>query len=129
MKLFVDSSALIAALDPTQDKHATTKAAVEYLAPHDELITTEVVISEAVSLVQRRYGRDGLRVLERSLGRLRIEWISREAFDRALAETLVASGRVSFVHRTSFAFMREHRIDVALTLDRDFADAGFETLP
>ncbi len=36
------------------------------------------------------------------------------------------SGRVSFVDRTSFAFMRAQRIDVALAFDADFGSAGFD---
>ena len=34
----------------------------------------------------------------------------------------------SFVDATSFAVMRAHRIDAALTFDGDFAAAGFREL-
>ena len=129
MRLFVDTSALIAGIDREQPHHGEVRAAFDHLSSLDDLISTELIVTEAVAIVQRRHGRVGLEQLERFLEGLQVIWISPAAFQRALAETIVAGSRVSFVDRTSFAFMREHRIDVALTLDRDFAQAGFETLP
>lgn len=128
MRLFVDTSALIASLDPTQARHGELLATIENLSISDEFVITEIALSEAIAIIQRRYGRDGLSKLERYLRRVTVTWIDRALFERAFVEA-VAAGGASFVDRTSFAFMRASGIDIALTLDGGFRDAGFKSIP
>lgn len=129
MRIFVDTSAVIAALDRRADEHGLVRAAIYALPTMDDLVTTTVTLTELVSLVHRRFGGPGLASLGSMLERLDIKELPRTLFDRALAETLAAGGQVSFVDRSSFLFMRAEGIGVALTLDEDFRTAGFETIP
>ena len=127
MRAFVDTSALYALLDESDANHA---AAAEVFAglKGSELVTHTYVLVETLALVSRRLGRAAVEQLLDAI----LPVVSVAAVDASLhAISLAAyrdatSSRISFVDRTSFAFMRANRVDVAFAFDADFSQAGFD---
>ena len=133
--VFVDTSALYAALDAT-DANGPTAAPIWARLLNDvevgtiELFTHSSVIVESVALVQRRLGMAATRVLLDDFVRsMTVVWIDAELHARATTALLAANRRdVSLVDWTSFEVMRERTMDVAFAFDEDFAKQGFTLL-
>lgn len=132
--LFLDASGWFAAISPREAEHATARQAYSAaLTGARPIVTTLLVIAEVHTLVLRWRGvTDGQRLLD-------------AAFDptaHTIAATdpeLVEAARHRWVHgyssqpfslcdAVSFEVMRRERIRFALTFDRHFEIAGFETL-
>lgn len=129
--VFVDTSFLVAALNPADDHF---EAAVS-LAPVLETarpLTTNHVVGESWTLVGRRYGRHIAVRLLRSLrdnARYTIVHVDSDAEERAFDWLLRHDEREhSFVDATSFEIMRRHGIEEALAFDHDFEAAGYRTI-
>ena len=130
MTIFVDTSALYALLDADDINHAAARSAFEALRDA-ELTTHAYVVVESLALVSRRLGRDAaLHLIDDLLPVIRIEPVDTTLHAMSLTAFRDANTpRVSFVDRTSFAFMRLHGIEVAFAFDHDFARAGLGVLP
>ncbi|MCY3960828.1 MAG: PIN domain-containing protein [bacterium] len=133
--VFVDSSAQLPLLNDSDPLHIEATAHWHRLldgikAGEIAAITHSGVVSEAVSLVQRRLGMASVRQLnDRILRLLHIVWVDEELHDRAFAAMLAADRRrVSLVDWTSFELMRSRGIAHALAFDTHFEERGF-TLP
>lgn len=98
--------------------------------PGSLFVTHAYVVVEAVALVRSRLGPAAATdLIDGVLPFVQVKPVGRQLHDEAITAFRIAPGRVSFVDRTSFAFMRRERIDRALALDADFRTAGFELLP
>lgn len=132
MSVFVDTSALLALLDADETRHRRCADAWTKLVSADErLATSSYVVVEVFALVQRRLGLDAVRALEANvMPIIPILWIEPEIHRRAIA-ALLAAGRtkLSLVDCASFELMREYGLRRAFTLDRHFAEQGFERIP
>ena len=132
MSLFVDTSALYALLVRSERGHGPVfeafRAAVEGADP---LLATSYVLVEAAALLQHRIGLAAVRDLEAGIvPLLAVEWVTRALHRRAVARLLRDDRRrLSLVDCASFEFMRHKGLTRALTLDRHFAEAGFEVVP
>jgi hypothetical protein len=130
---FIDTSGLYALVDRKDPHHARARDAALKLTGHGrQLVLTDYVISETVTLARSRSGgRVALRVLdlvEQSVG-IRIERIDAARFDQTRAYFRKhADHDYSFTDCSSFVVMRELRLRQALTTDRHFREAGFEAL-
>ena len=133
--VFVDTSALYAALDAT-DANGPTATPIWARLLNDvevgaiELLTHSSVIVESVALVQRRLGMAATRVLlDEFVRSMTVVWVDAELHARATTALLAANrGDVSLVDWTSFEVMRERTMDVAFAFDDDFATQGFTLL-
>ena len=130
MSLFVDSSAILALFDPDDPAQVATTYA--FTGGRLERLTTHAyVVAETLAVARRRYGpRVAADIIDRVLPAIRVVPVDPELHAAALTafrETVDSS--VSFVDRTSFAFMRREGITRAIAIDVDFRIAGFETLP
>ncbi len=131
MVVFADTSALLALLDAGEANHEAIAAAWDTLVVRDRLVTTNYVVVETASLCQRRLGTALTHGFLRGVVPLiEVRWMNEEIHDRAV-EALLAVGRrpLSLVDCASFALMREQGIERAFTLDRHFAEQGFECIP
>ena len=130
MSIFVDTSAVYALLDADDGNHVAARKTFRDLRDA-ELTTHAYVVVESLALVARRLGREATRSLIDDL----LPVIDIQPVDAALHALALAAYResndvrVSFVNRTSFAFMRLHAIEAAFAFDGDFARAGLRTLP
>lgn len=129
--LFIDTSYLIAALNPLDRNHRTAvelQGILEVTAP----VTTNHVLGECWTFARRRFGHgaavklvDALRRSER----YRIMHVERELEEAAYEWLRKHDEReYSFVDAVSFQLMSEHNILDALAFDEDFHAAGFRTM-
>ena len=83
--------------------------------------------SRAGRSAARRLGSSAVeRLLDSILPIVSVVAVENGLHDAALGDRQAGSGRVSFVDRTSLAFMRGQRIDGALAFDADFESAEFD---
>ena len=131
MTTFVDTSALYAAIDRDDDAHALVAPVLRELLDRERLVTSSYVVVETAALVQTRLGTAATRDLhERLVPALDVVWVDEEVHRSAVAALLAAARRdVSLVDHVSFEIMRRRSIRAALTVDRHFAETGFDVVP
>ena len=125
---FVDTSAWLALLDADEARHGEAAAAWRSLLERDTpLVTTIYVLAEAYALAQQRLCQEAVRVLaEDLLPVAEVEFVGRDAHDRAIAAVIAANRRdLSLVDAVSFDVMRRRGISRAFAFDRHFTEAGF----
>lgn len=126
MKVFVDTSALIALLDEDDRRHDDASAVFRSLAGSAELVSHNYVHVEALAVATRRLGRGaGERLTDAILPILSNVWVDEALHREALAAHRVATSHASFVDQVSFALMRRLGIEMAFAFDPDFELAGF----
>lgn len=131
MSVFVDTSALLALVNPADDHHARAVATFAGFDDGEALVTTNYVVVETVALVQRRLGLATHSTLRHDiLEALAVSWVDPVVHEAALDE-LEAQGHrhVSLVDYVSFGFMRGANVRTAFAFDDDFGDAGFHVVP
>lgn len=129
--LFIDTSYLIAAVNPRDSNHNDAIKLKGALAS-SAAITTNHVVGECWTFARGRFGHaaaiklvDALRCGER----YRIHHVERELEERAVEWLRIHDGReYSFVDAVSFQLMKEQTIHDALAFDADFHAAGFRTI-
>ena len=132
MTVFADTSALYALLVRTEEGHAAVATAFSrLLQSRRSIVTSNYVVLETATLLQRRIGLSAVRDFdERIVPLLAVRWITEPLHRRALDRLVRADRRgISLVDCTSFEVMEGESISEAFVLDRDFADAGFRLLP
>lgn len=129
LAVFVDTSALYALLDRSDDMHAEAAATLpglRFRAP----VTHSYVVVEAVALTQVRLGMAAVRrLLDDLLPVIGVHYLDRELHRQGVAALLASGVRsVSLVDQVSFAFMRMEGIAEAFTFDEHFRREGFVPL-
>lgn len=127
----VDTSAFIALVDRGDDRNAAAAAALKSsLDRRDLLLTTNYIVTEALSLAQNRLGMAAVRAIaEDHLDAMTVVWVTPEDHNCGF-EALLSSGRrrLSLVDCVTFAVMRRLRVVRAFAYDRHFDEQGFERL-
>ncbi len=132
MVTFVDTSAIYAYLDRDDGNHeVATTTLFDLLDRNEPLLTHNYVALESSALVQRRLGTIANRALHDDVLRaIEIVWIDAAAHQQAVEAMLAADRRgVSLVDWTSFAVIRDRRIEQVFTFDADFRDRGWSCVP
>lgn len=132
MKAFVDTSALYALMLPEDAHHQAAETCFESLRMADALlVSTNYILLECASLIQRRQGFEAARsFLLQATKLLDIVWIERTQHEHAVALWAKSGRRVlSLVDCVSFWVMRDQGLRHAVAFDAHFEEAGFETLP
>jgi len=128
LTVFVDTSALFALLDAEDAGHDLAFPA--WSSGIDEcagFVTTNYVLVETISLVQRRLGFDAVRILiDEMLPMVDTLWVT-DADHAAALNALLAAGRrhLSLVDCVSLTVMRRLGIREYLGLDPHFEELGF----
>lgn len=132
MKAFVDTSALYALIMPEDGHHQAAQACFEDLRLADaSLVSTNYILLECTSLIQRRQGFEAARsFLIQATKLLDIVWIEQAQHEHAVI-LWSKSGRraLSLVDCVSFWVMRDQGLRHVVAFDAHFEEAGFETLP
>ena len=128
MTVFVDTSALFALLDAEDAGHDL--AFPGWDSGIDEcagFVTTNYVLVETISLVQRRLGIDAVRTLiDEMLPMVDTIWVTDADHATSLSLLLMAGRRhLSLVDCVSFTVMRRLGIREYLGLDPHFEEQGF----
>ena len=132
MKVFADTSALLAVLDAGDLKHTAAKAAWEKLLGGEaDIVTHNYILVETSALVLRRLGLEALRVFEADMVPiLHIVWVTPEVHEAAVGAHLLAARRaLSLVDCVSFEVMRRAGLRSAFAFDTHFSESGCELLP
>lgn len=129
MTAFVDTSALLAALNADDPNHASASDVLRRFV-NAPLVTHNYVVLETIALLQRRFGLASVRLFsERLMPVLDMAWIDAERHKRALGMLLARRRRsVSLVDWVSFDLMRERGIQDAFAYDDDYRREGFTLL-
>jgi uncharacterized protein len=132
VSVFVDTSALYAALDKADPNHILAADAFDRLLGVEDLVTHNYVHVETEHLVRRRLGAAASRdLLEEMLPALRTVWVDETTHAEAVRALSGAGRTTSLVDQVSFLLMRGLEINVALAFDSDFERQGlrFPLLP
>jgi len=132
VKAFVDTSALYALMLPEDRHHQAAQACFEQLRLTEaSLISTNYILLECASLIQRRQGFEAAQsFLNQAAKLLDIVWIEQTHHEHAVM-LWSKSGRraLSLVDCVSFWVMRDRGLRHAVAFDAHFEEAGFEVLP
>lgn len=126
--VFVDTSAVLALLVPTDVHHTRARRAFAQLAADEaRLITTSYTLVECYALIGRRLGLDALTAFRADFAPLLdVAWIGSDEHERGLdvlAES--RSARLSLVDAVSFVVARDRDIERVFAFDPHFTKAGF----
>ena len=125
MRVFVDTSALLAILDEDDRDHLVAAETFRSLLESADLVTHNYVLVECLALVRRRLGRAAVvQLSDGILPAIDTIWVDEALHQAALAAHL-AAGSASLVDQVSFEVMRREELETAFTFDKDFEAQGF----
>jgi uncharacterized protein len=137
MRLFVDTSALVALANTSDDYHSSAVAFREKIrsrkTPYKLLITTNYVFDETMTLLKAVMRHDFVVSFGQSLrdsNLFRIDWVTLEI--EASAWEIFVKFRdkdFSYTDCTSFALMKSYQIKEAFAYDEHFDQFGYEQVP
>lgn len=132
MRIFADTSALIALGNPSDGMHARARACWRDLA-NARFITSDYVLDETLTrwLTSGR-GETGLRFVDALLAspRYRVVFVGQEIFERSRQRASgLAEHRLSFTDCTNVVLVESLRLDAIFSFDRGFARVGLEVVP
>lgn len=128
MKVWVDTSALLAVLDADDRHHDRARAVwVELLQSGAVPVLSSYVLVEICALAQRRLGLEALRVLhEDVMPLMQVMWVDEETHRLGMTALLTANRRrLSLVDCVSFVLMRRAGINEVFAFDEHFREQGF----
>ena len=132
MSVFVDTSAFLALVGPSDMHHVAAGATWEAVTQRGEtLIVTNYILLETFALVQRRFGLPIVRALQQIVAPyLQTHWVDASIHALGVAALLAANRRqLSLVDCTSFQAMRQLGIDTVFAFDEHFAEQQFICIP
>lgn len=133
-RAFVDTAGWMMLVDAADPLHLRAVSFRDrWLKEGGVFLCSNYVMDETLTLLRIRLGLDVAREWwEMAQASARVTWDSIDAsrFERALTWFFRWKDKdFSFTDCTSFVIMTERRIRLALTSDKHFVQAGFETAP
>ena len=128
--VFVDTSALYALIDRSDELHSRAAAIFPELLERAKLVTSNYIVLETVVLIQSRLGFEAASLWVRDLlPLLEVIFVEKEHQERALELWLgIGKRKVSLVDCSSFVIMRTLDIEKAFSFDKHFQEYGFKVL-
>jgi hypothetical protein len=133
---FVDSGAWIALANDADAFHARAREFFRTISRGTQLLTSNYIIGEAITLLTyRRFRDDALRLVQRiedsvHVGWLTVVWVTPEVHEQALALYRRYDDQLfSFGDCTSFAICLSRRVDFVFGFDNDFRIVGLDLRP
>lgn len=131
MNIFVDTSAFLAILDAQDPNHERADQIWKILLGQgDPLVSTNYVVVETISLVQRRFGLLAAQEFQDVIvPLLEVEWVDQTTHSIAMQLLFLANQRrLNLVDCVSFAVMNRLKISTAFVFDEHFNRQGFTCL-
>ncbi len=131
MKVFIDTSAILAVLNVNDQNHAAAvNVWIALLAQPQQLYINNYVLVEIFTLLQNRFGLEAVHLFYNNvLPALGITWVGESIHQQAVSAVLTANRRtLSLVDCTSFETMRQLGISQVFTFDEHFKEQGFEVI-
>ena len=132
MRVFLDTSGILAVLNANDDYHTSAKKTWrELLSGNTHLCCNNYVLVESFILLQSRFGLEAVRLFQNDiLPMLEVDWVNEQAHSQAVSALLAANRRtLSLVDCTSFETMRHLGISHVFAFDPHFQEQGFEVIP
>ncbi|MCL5045514.1 MAG: type II toxin-antitoxin system VapC family toxin [Actinobacteria bacterium] len=133
MKLFVDTSALVALADSGDMNHQRAADFARSLPNAARFVTTDYVLDETITRLRFSIGHSRtVEFREKIMASRLYSIVGVNEEIRRLAWGLFKSygdKQFSFTDCTSFVIMKALRLEEALTFDRHFLQAGFRVIP
>jgi predicted nucleic acid-binding protein len=129
VSVFVDTSAFLAVLDRSDERHAAARQTWTKLLEGDRpVVCHNYVLVETSAALMRGLGAEAERVFEQDVvPALRVVWVTPEIHAAAVAALLAAGRReLSLVDCASFEVMRRTGLRSAFAFDPHFQELGFE---
>jgi predicted nucleic acid-binding protein len=133
-RLFVDTAGWMAMADSKDPLHLKSIDTRDHWLEKDGILTTSnYILDETLTLIRMRIGIEAAAkwwTMVSKSPRCTVEWIGPEEQEKAIQWFFGWKDQsFSFTDRTSFVLMQKLGIEKALTGDRHFMIAGFQTLP
>jgi len=131
MKVFIDTSAILAVLNANDRYHVdAAKVWNALLSQPKQLYINNYILVEVFSLLQNRFGLEAVRLFTNDvLPVLGITWVDESIHQQAVSALLTANRRtLSLVDCTSFETMRQLGIIQVFAFDDHFKEQGFEVI-
>jgi predicted nucleic acid-binding protein len=131
MNVFVDTSAFLAVLDRSDERHKEAKRIWQDSLESDcTLVCHNYVLVETSAVLARRIGMEAVRTFERDVvPAMKAVWVTRDIHDAAVGAHLAAGRRgLSLVDCANFEVMRRAGIRAAFAFDPHFKEFGYEAL-
>ncbi len=125
--VFVDTSAILALLNPSDAHHARARRGFAALqSERAPLITTSFVLVKTYALLTRRLGLEAVGAFRADMASLiEVVWVDRELHERGLDLLLDRQRRrLSLVDTVSFLVIAARRIERVYAFDRHFEQEG-----
>jgi len=130
---FVDTAALIAVLNRNDQFHNLADLQwKKLLHSKQNLMTTNYIMVETISLIQNRLGLEAVRVFIEDVQPILniMIWIDDTVHRAGMSAVLTGGKRhLSLVDCVSFEVMRQNGIKEVFTFDRHFKEEGFQCIP
>lgn len=131
--VFLDTSALIALLNPRDQYHPVLHRYLEEQKDPLAGVTTNLVLAELLTFFSRHGTLKEVLQFQSKISRdahVKVVWIDQNFHESAcrILEKF-SDQRLSFTDAVSFAIMKREGITQALAFDDDFTRAGFQTIP
>jgi uncharacterized protein len=128
VSVFIDTSAIVAVLDARDDRNTSASRIWRSLIEAgEEVITSNYVFVETVSVLHSRYGIAAVRGFAETIAQyIRVTWVDPQLHSSAF-ESILASGsksEPSFVDRISFELIEKLNVDRVFAYDKHFENAG-----
>jgi predicted nucleic acid-binding protein len=128
----MDTSAILALLNPRDEHHSRARKGFELLRSRKALLlTTSYVLVETYALIANRMGLAAVQGFRRDFAPLcTVAWIDETIHEAAL-DLLIErqKRRLSLVDTASFVVMRTRRLEEAFCFDPHFEEEGFSLVP
>lgn len=118
--IFIDTSFFIAAVNK-QDQWHKNAGDILPLIKEEEKITTDLILSESVTLVGSLFGgKEGMKLFNYIWDNHEIYYLNKEMTFNAMKTFLQYDGTLSFADSVSVEVMRNLKIDRIVSFDSDF---------
>lgn len=132
MKLFIDTSAILAILNSDDlFHHQAKKEWFRIIDSKETLFSSNYIIVETIVLIQRRFGTDAVKRFAENLEPLiNLVWIDENIHHSAMTVLKTINHRsLSLIDCTSFQIMWNLNIEQVFTFDKHFYEQGFKVIP
>ncbi len=132
MEIFIDTAAFYALVDSIDANHQASVALwTDWGQQYHRYITSNYVLLESFSLIQRRHGLALARYFyDKIAPACDVEWVTPQIHQTAINSLLITNRRqLSLVDCTSFTLMRALDVRHVFTFDVHFAEQGFTCYP
>lgn len=132
MKVFVDSSAILALINSNDQNHETAKHVWDKLLHENshQLFCSNYVVVETTAILQNRFGLAAVFLFHQNLLPVfEMLFVNQTSHQAAIATLLNANRRqLSLVDCCSFVLARQLGIDTMFAFDQHFIEQGFVCL-